>query len=221
MRKSHRHIGLGIAASLLCGLSFAQEPADNASFFVTSENPGTGGNLGGLEGADAHCQSLAQAAGIGGKTWRAYLSTSAVDARDRIGSGPWYNALGAMIAADLDELHGDNNITAETALFENGDTPVYLMLVDGQAQLPADGALVHDVLTGTNEDGTAHELTCNDWTDGSADAQAMLGHADRLGREPGVNSWNAVHPSQGCAMENLTPTGGAGMYYCFAVDATP
>ncbi len=220
MRKFRRHIGLGIATSLFCGLSVAQGPTDNASFFVTSENPGSGGNLGGLEGADAHCQSLAEAAGIGGKTWRAYLSTSTVDARDRIGNGPWYNSAGVMVAADLDELHGDNNITAATATDENGDTPVYLIVVDGEAQLP-DGQLVHDVLTGTNEDGTAHELTCNDWTNGSADAQAMLGHADRLGRNPGVNSWNAVHPSQGCAMENLTPTGGTGMYYCFAVDATP
>ena len=220
MRRFYRQIGIGIGTVLVAGLTLAQEPADNASFFVTSANPGSGGNLGGLEGADAHCQSLAEAAGSGGKTWRAYLSTSTVDARDRIGDGPWYNAAGIMIASDLNELHGDNNITAETATDENGATPAYLFVADGEVQRPED-ALVHDVLTGTNDDGTAHELTCNDWTDGSADAQAMLGHADRLGRDPGVNSWNAVHPSQGCAMENLTPTGGAGMYYCFAVDATP
>ena len=220
MRKFYRQIGIGIGTVLVAGLTLAQEPADNASFFVTSANPGSGGNLGGLEGADAHCQSLAEAAGSGGKTWRAYLSTSTVDARDRIGDGPWYNAAGIMIASDLNELHGDNNITAETATDENGATPAYLFVADGEVQRPED-ALVHDVLTGTNDDGTAHELTCNDWTDGSADAQAMLGHADRLGRDPGVNSWNAVHPSQGCAMENLTPTGGAGMYYCFAVNTTP
>ncbi len=217
MRKFYRQLAFGIGTVLAAGLALAQAPADNASFFVTSENPGSGGNLGGLDGADTHCQSLAEAAGIGGKTWRAYLSTSAVDARDRIGDGPWYNTAGVMIAANLDELHGDNNITDETATDENGDVPAYLFLADGEVQRP-EGALVHDVLTGTNEDGTAHELTCNDWTDGSADAQAMLGHADRLGRNPGVNSWNAVHPSQGCAMENLIPTGGAGMYYCFAID---
>lgn len=213
MKRSIRHMGVGLGTVLMASVSFAQEP----SFFVTSENPGSGGDLGGLAGADEHCQSLAEAAGIGDKTWRAYLSTSEVDARDRIGDGPWYNVDGVMIASDVEELHGDNNITNETAIDENGDTPAYLVLVDGEAQRAGD-TLVHDVLTGTNEDGTAHELTCNDWTDGTADAQAMLGHADRLGRAPGVNSWNAVHPSQGCAMENLIPTGGAGMFYCFAID---
>ncbi len=183
--------------------------ADNVSFFVTSSNPGTGGNLGGLDGADAHCEALAAAVGQGGKTWRAYLSTSTVDARDRIGNGPWYNAAGVMIAADIAELHGENNLTAETALNERNESPNYI----GGPQ-----PLEHDVLTGTNEDGTASDMTCNDWTDGSADSTAMLGHADRIGRNPGVNSWNAVHPSQGCAMENLTPTGGAGLYYCFSAD---
>jgi hypothetical protein len=215
MRKLNRYLGLSAGAALIAGIALAQ--SNNASFFVTSENPGSGGDLGGLAGADAHCQALAQAAGIGNKTWRAYLSTSSVDARDRIGSGPWYNTAGVMIAGSVAELHGDNNITNETALDENGDTPAYLALVDGQAQRVGD-TLVHDILTGSNEDGTAHELTCDDWTDGSADAQAMLGHADRLGRNPGVNSWNMVHPSQGCAMENLIPTGGAGMFYCFAID---
>ncbi|WP_428101446.1 hypothetical protein [Candidatus Rariloculus sp.] len=217
MQKLYRHIGIGIGTALVASLSLAQGPADNASFFVTSENPGSGGDLGGLAGADAHCQALAEAAGMGGKTWQAYLSTSTVDARDRTGDGPWYNVAGVMIAADVEQLHGENNITNETATDENGDTPAYLFLVDGEVQRPED-ALVHDVLTGSNEDGTAHELTCNDWTDGSADAQAMLGHADRLGRNPGINPWNAAHPSQGCAMENLIPTGGAGMFYCFAVD---
>ena len=197
-------VALGLGA-----YAVAQEPADNMSFFVTSANPGSGGNLGGLSGADAHCQSLAEAVGAGGKTWRAYLSTSSVDARDRIGDGPWHNAAGELIASNVDELHGDNNLTAETALNEKGESPNYI----GGPQ-----PLQHDVLTGTNEDGTASDMTCNDWTDGSADSQAMLGHADRIGRNPGVNSWNAVHPSQGCAMENLTPTGGAGMFYCFATD---
>ena len=195
-------LGLGVYA-------VAQQPADNMSFFVTSANPGSGGDLGGLSGADAHCQSLAAAVGAGDKTWRAYLSTSSVDARDRIGDGPWYNAAGGLIASDVEELHGDNNLTSETALNEKGESPNYI----GGPQ-----PRQHDVLTGTNEDGTASDMTCNDWTDGSADSQAMLGHADRIGRNPGVNSWNAVHPSQGCAMENLTPTGGAGMFYCFAED---
>jgi hypothetical protein len=201
-----------LAAAIAAGLgayAVAQQPADNMSFFVTSANAGAGGDLGGLSGADAYCDSLASAVGAGGKSWRAYLSTSSVDARDRIGDGPWYNAAGEMIAADVGGLHGDNNLTAETALNEKGESPNYI----GGAQ-----PLEHDILTGTNEDGTASDMTCNDWTDGSADSQAMLGHADRLGRNPGVNSWNAVHASQGCAMENLTPTGGAGMFYCFATD---
>jgi hypothetical protein len=201
--------GLGLLTLGICA-ALAQEPAEDMSFFVTSSNPGSGGDLGGLDGADAHCQSLAEAAGAGGKTWRAYLSTSDVDARDRIGDGPWYNAAGEIIAESVADLHSDdNNLTAETALNERGESPNYI----GGAQ-----PLQHDILTGTNEDGTAAEMTCNDWTDGTSAAQAMLGHADRLGREPGVNSWNAVHPSQGCAMENLTPTGGAGMFYCFAID---
>ena len=190
--------------------ALGQGPAQNMSFFVTSSNPGTGGNLGGLAGADAHCQGLAEAAGAGDKTWRAYLSTSSEDARDRIGDGPWHNAAGVEIAASVADLHSaDNDLTAETALNEEGASPNYI----GGAQ-----PLQHDVLTGTNEDGTASEMTCNDWTDGTANSSAMLGHADRLGRNPGVNSWNAVHASQGCAMENLTPTGGAGMFYCFAID---
>jgi hypothetical protein len=215
MNKTNRYFAISAGAALIAGLAFAQ--ADNASFFVTSENPGQGGNLGGLAGADAHCTSLAEAAGIEGKTWRAYLSTSTVDARDRIGDGPWYNVRGEMIAANVAELHGDNNLTAETAIDENGDTPAYLVMVDGAAQRAGD-SLVHDILTGTNEDGTANEATCNNWTDGSADAQAMLGHADRMGRNPGLNSWNAIHASQGCSMETLIPTGGAGMFYCFAID---
>ncbi len=193
--------------------ALAQGPADNMSFFVTSANPGNGGDLGGLSGADAYCQSLAAAVGAGDNTWRAYLSTSSVDARDRIGDGAWYNAAGVIIAASVADLHSDNNnLTAETALNEQGGSPNYL----GGEEVPQ--PLQHDILTGTNEDGTAAELTCNDWTDGTDASRAMLGHADRLGRNPGVNSWNAVHPSQGCAVENFPPTGGAGMFYCFATD---
>jgi len=193
----------------LAGLAQAQD----MSFFVTSTNP-NGGNLGGLAGADGYCEGLAATVGAGGKTWRAYLSTSSVDARDRIGSGPWYNVNGDRIAANLAELHGDApGLTADTALDQNGDSPNYID-ADGNVAQP----LEHDVLTGTNADGTANEATCNNWTDGSGDSSAMLGHADRRGRDPVVNSWNAVHPSQGCSMETLAPTGGAGLFYCFAID---
>lgn len=205
----------GFAALLLTGAAAFGQPADNMSFFVTSVNPGSGGDLGGLAGADAYCQSLAEDAGAGGKTWHAYLSTSSEDARDRIGEGPWYNAEGVMIAANVDELHGDNHLNGDTALTETGGSPNYLV---GDPPAPAAQPLQHDILTGTNEDGTANELTCNNWTDGSADAQAMLGHADRIGRNPGVNSWNQIHPSQGCGLAQLEPTGGAGLFYCFAVD---
>ena len=193
----------------LAGLAQAQD----MSFFVTSTNP-NGGNLGGLAGADGYCEGLAATVGAGGKTWRAYLSTSSVDARDRIGSGPWYNVNGDRIAANLAELHGDApGLTADTALDQNGDSPNYIG-ADGNVAQP----LEHDVITGTNADGTANEATCNNWTDGSGDSSAMLGHADRRGRDPVVNSWNAVHPSQGCSMETLAPTGGAGLFYCFAID---
>jgi hypothetical protein len=214
MLKLNLSLGLAAGTALAAGLAFAQ--SDNASFFVTSENPGSGGDLGGLAGADAHCQALAEDAGIGDKTWRAYLSTSTADARDRIGDGPWYNVEGEMIAANVEELHGDNNLNGETALDENGDTPGYLSMVDGEVQRP--DTLVHDILTGTNEDGTANEATCNNWTNGTADSTGMLGHADRIGMNPGLNPWNASHPSRGCDMASLIPTGGAGMFYCFAID---
>jgi hypothetical protein len=190
--------------------AWAQEPAPNMTFFVTSTNPGKGGDLGGLTGADAYCKVLATAVGAGAKTWRAYLSTTAVNARDRIGNGPWYNAKGVEIAASVADLHGDNNkIAAETALTEKGTAPNYI----GGAE-----PLQHDMLTGTNADGTAAAQTCNDWTDGSTSSQAMLGHADRRGRNPGVNSWSAVHPSLGCSLAKLARTGSAGLFYCFAAD---
>lgn len=216
MPGTSRYLGVTFGTLAVAGLALAQAPADNASFFVTSENPGSGGDLGGLEGADAHCEALATAAGLGDKTWRAYLSTSSVDARDRIGDGPWYNVDGVMIASDLDELHGDNNLSNETALTETGEDPGYLTMVGDEVQRPS--TLVHDILTGTDEDGTANEATCNDWTNGTADSTGMLGHADRMGMNPGVNSWVAVHASRGCDMPSLVATGGAGLYYCFAID---
>ena len=211
-----------LAASVLAVLSIgsyvliAQTPAANMSFFVTSSNP-KGGNLGGLAGADAACQSLAQAAGAGSKTWRAYLSTSTVDAKSRIGTGPWRNFKGEQIAANVADLHSANNkISATTALTEKGTAPVYL---SGNPPAPPAGQqLQHDIMTGTKEDGTKDADTCKDWTVGNADAKTMLGHADRLGRNAGVNSWNAIHASQGCGMEQLTPTGGAGLFYCFATN---
>ena len=204
-----------IAMLSISGLVIAQAPAPKMSFFVTSSNP-KGGNLGGLAGADAVCQSLAKGAGAGGKTWRAYLSTSTVDAKSRIGNGPWYNFKGEQIASSVADLHSANNkISAATALTEKGTAPNYLA---GTPPAPVAQPLQHDILTGTNEDGTRNADTCKDWTVGDASAKAMLGHADRIGRNPGVNSWNAIHASQGCGMEQLTPTGGAGMLYCFATN---
>ena len=205
--------GLGVLAVGI-GVALAQAPA-NMGFFVTSVNPGKGGDLGGLAGADAHCQSLAAAVGAGGKTWRAYLSTDTVNAKDRIGSGPWYNSKGELIAQNVADLHSANNkISAATALNEKGTAPNYLA---GTPPTPTAQPLQHDILTGTNEDGTKNAATCNNWTNG-ADATAMLGHADRIGRNPGVNSWNAIHPSQGCSLTNLAGSGGAGMFYCFATN---
>src|SRR6186713_2891861 len=196
-----------IAILSIGGYAIAQKPAANMGFFVTSANP-KGGNLGGLAGADAYCQSLAQAVGAGGKTWHAYLSTSTVDAKSRIGNGPWYNFKGELIAQNVADLHtaDKNKISAATALTEKGTAPNYLA---GNPPAAVAQPLQHDILTGTNEDGTKNADTCKDWTVGNASAKAMLGHADRLGRNPGVNSWNAIHASQGCGQEQLQPTGGA------------
>ena len=200
--------GFVLASAL--SLSMAQ---DNAmSFFLTSNGPGDGANLGGLEGADAHCQSLAAAAGAGSRTWRAYLSVKGTNARDRIGSGPWHNAKGVLIARSVDELHSDAaNINKETALDENGN----VILGSG------DSVNRHDILTGTRIDGTAFEddedHTCSNWTSNS-EGSAHVGHHDRLRRgEPG-SPWNDAHPSRGCSQENLRSTGGDGLFYCFAVD---
>jgi hypothetical protein len=208
-----------IAALAIGGYAIAQSPAANMSFFVTSSNP-KGGNLGGLTGADAVCQSLAQAAGAGGKTWHAYLSTSTVDAKTRIGNGPWYNFKGEKIADNVADLHNadKNKLSAKTSLTEKGTAPNYLSTdAKGEVVRPT-GDLQHDILTGTKEDGTKDADTCKDWTVGDASAKAMLGHADRLGRNPGLNPWSAAHPSQGCGMEQLKPTGGAGLLYCFATN---
>jgi hypothetical protein len=188
-------------------------------FFVTSRGVGRGGNLGGLAAADAHCQMLAAAEGAGDHTWRAYLSVSAsadgpaVNARDRIGRGPWYNAEGLLIAANVEELHSDQaRITKETALTERLDQ------VNGVGETPN----LHDILTGSRPDGTAYppedNLTCSHWTSNASDRRAQVGHHDRRGLAEGVNSWNSVHASRGCSQADLEATGGAGLLYCFAID---
>lgn len=188
------------------------------TFFITSTGLGKGGDLGGLAGADAHCQALAKAEGAGDHTWRAYLSTPAADgqpavnARDRIGKGPWYNAEGLLIAANVDELHSDRaRIDKEMAVTEKLDQ------VNGVGDTPN----VHDILTGSRPDGTAfpasEDLTCRRWTSGG-EGRAQVGHHDRRGLTEGVNSWNSVHASQGCSQQALQATGGAGLFYCFGID---
>jgi hypothetical protein len=199
------------SAALLTAGTIAPRAQDTAmTFFISSTGSGNGANLGGLEGADALCQRLAEAAGSTGKTWRAYLSTSTVNARDRIGAGPWYNAKGVLIANGLDDLHSDENgINKETGLTETGAA------VPGRGEKPNQ----HDILTGTNADGTANANTCGDWTlDG--EGSAMLGHFDRKGPDTlaTATSWNAAHPSRGCSQEGLVGTGGAGLLYCFAAN---
>jgi len=202
--------------ALGAGVAYAQSAA-NMSFFVSSKNPGKGGNLGGLAGADAHCQSLAAAAGAGNKMWHAFLSTSTVNAKDRIGKGPWVNVKGVQIAKDVKDLLGatNNKINAETALTEQGKAPNYL---GGNPPAPLAQPLQHDIMTGTNDDGTATANTCSNWTSGGDDVKTTLGHADRLGRAAGVNSWTNAHDSQGCSLEKLAPTGSAGLIYCFVVN---
>lgn len=190
------------------GTTIAAAQDTSMSFFVTSQGPGDGANLGGLEGADAHCASLAEAAGVTGRIWAAYLSTNDVDARDRIGNGPWVNARGEAIADSVDDLHGDQNgISKETALDEKGET------VNGRGDSPNR----HDILTGSLPDGTAHEATCENWT-ASGEGSAMVGHHDRMGLDDSAaaRSWNSSHPSRGCSQADLQGTGGDGLFYCFA-----
>jgi hypothetical protein len=180
------------------------------TFFITSAGPGDGGNLGGLDGADAHCQKLAEAAGADDRTWRAYLSTSSVNARDRVGDGPWHNAKGEVIAASVEELHGEaNKISKEIGLTETGEP------VKGRGDTPN----MHDILTGSNADGTvAAGMTCEDWTSNASASKAFVGHHDRIGLRDDApsKSWNASHPSRGCAQEDLPKSGGNGLFYCFA-----
>jgi hypothetical protein len=204
---------LSLAAAVFAGMIGAAHAQDTSiSFFVTSKNPGKGGDLGGLAGADAYCKSLATAVGAGDKNWHAYLSTDAENAKDRIGAGPWYNAKGEKIADDVASLHGDaNNVTKETALDEGGN------VISGRGDDPNR----HDILTGSNADGTASPDTCGNWTMGGAEGAAMVGHHDRKGPEtlPTGTSWNAAHLSRGgCSQDAFHGTGGDGLLYCFVAN---
>jgi hypothetical protein len=217
MKTSLAILALILAAG--CGpLARKDSAPEGMSFFVTSAGPGRGADLGGLKGADQHCQTLAKAAGAGERTWRAYLSASAMggnaaeNARDRIGSGPWRNAKGAVIAKGIDDLHGaGNNLNKETALTEKGE------VVSGRG----DPVNMHDILTGSQPDGRAFEgdkdMTCWNWTR-SGDGSAMVGHHDRMGLRDDApsKSWNSSHASRGCGQEALRGTGGNGLFYCFA-----
>lgn len=221
MRKSPlRYAGwLAVLALGACASMDTNTPQGKMTFFVTSVNPGKGADLGGLAGADAHCQALATAVGAGKRTWRAYLATTSngqpqVNARDRIGKGPWQNVKGDVIAISVDDLHSANNkLTKQTALNEKGG------IVNGRGDTPN----MHDVLTGTQPDGTAiagsADTNCSNWTSSTTGA-AMVGHSDRIGLDDSVpaKSWNSSHQSRGCSMDALKSTGGAGLFYCFAVN---
>ena len=202
----------------------AQAQSANTTFFVTSAGPGNGANLGGLDGADKHCQTLAAAAGAGAKTWHAYLSTQAADgkpavsARDRIGKGPWQNSKGVVVAKDVADLHSaSNNLSKQTSLSEKGE------VINGRGDTPNR----HDALTGSQPDGTAfaagEDRTCKNWTS-STQGAAMLGHIDRIGLrdDDASKSWNSSHPSRGpeggCSQADLKSTGGDGLLYCFAAN---
>jgi hypothetical protein len=213
MKRIQVAIGVSVLA-ILCAYS-AKAQDTRMSFFITSVGGGHGGDLGGLDGADQHCQQLAAAVGAGERTWRAYLSTypDGVNARDRIGSGPWYNAKGVMVARDLDHLHSDGaNINKETALNERGET------INGVGDTPNR----HDIMTGSYEDGTAHDMNCDNWTNSGDEEDAYMGsttvgHHDRMGRG-GRSPWNSAHTTQGCSQETLRMTGGDGLFACFAID---
>jgi hypothetical protein len=215
---SRKSSALLSAVLVLAGASPALAQTPRMSFFITSAGPGDGANLGGLEGADRHCQTLADAAGFGDRTWRAYLSTTArdgqaaVNARDRIGAGPWHNQKGVMVAQNLDDLHSENNrLGKENSLTEKGE------MVNGRGDTPN----MHDIITGSQLDGTAFssdtDTTCGNWTS-SGEGAAQVGHHDRTGGGQNPNSWNSAHASRGCSQANLQGTGGNGLFYCFAID---
>jgi hypothetical protein len=215
-------VGVYVYTSTSPGGESDNEISENSmSFFVSSENPGDGADFGGLSGADQYCQSLASTSGAGEKQWRAYLSTVSTDteegvnARDRIGNGPWYNFNGEIVANNVEELHGDSNPISKTfALNEKGEQ------VNGRGDTPN----VHDILTGSNADGTLAvgegDTTCGNWTSESEDGSAVVGHHDRVGIDDSapMKSWNSSHGSRGCSLANLNSTGGGGLLYCFAIN---
>jgi len=206
-------IAVFLLSTLVTYTASAQDADSRMSYFITSVGPGKGADLGGLTGADQHCQKLAESVGVGGKTWHAYLSTTgqgAVNARDRIGSGPWYNAKGVQVAKNVDDLHSDsNNLTKETSINEKGE------VVNGRGDDPNR----HDILTGSQLDGTRFpgddDTTCQNWT-ASGEGSAQVGHHDRTGGGDHPTSWNSAHGSRGCSQENLRGSGGDGLFYCFA-----
>ena len=224
MQTATRGTWLGMAGLItMTGCASMQPTPKDMTFFVTSTGSGKGANLGGLDGADQHCQALAKAAGAGDRTWRAYLSTQApalndpnyVNARDRIGTGPWQNAKGVVVARSVDDLHSTSaNITKDSAIDEKGRP------VKSRADKPNE----HDMLTGSRPDGTAFpgapffDMACGNWTKGGKDGTAMVGHFDRAGANVSswATSWNSSHPTRGCDQESLVSTGGAGLFYCFA-----
>lgn len=211
---------LAVLPAVIPAPAAAQETAEaaTASFFLTSRGPGDGADLGGLEGADAHCRTLAAEAGLERRSWRAYLSVMASDAgpavhaRDRIGPGPWHNVHGVMVARSVEDLHSEtNNLTKETVLNERGE------VVNGRGDDPNR----HDILTGSTLDGRAYSGegndTCGNWTSSASDGSARVGHHDRTGGGENPTSWNSAHGSRGCGQEDLRGTGGDGLFYCFAL----
>ena len=210
-----RIVALGFVLALVAPSGSPLDAQGNSmSFFITSTSPGKGADLGGLAGADAHCAALAKAAGAGNRVWRAYLSTTAADgkpgmnAKDRIGSGPWFNAKGVQMAASVADLHSDNNkLSKENSLNEKGGVN------NGRGDTPNR----HDILTGSNLDGTATTATCSNWTNGAqGGGGARVGHHDRQGGGENPTSWNSAHATPGCSIEELRKVGGEGYFYCFA-----
>lgn len=216
MRRIIPFAALAVTAAFVTGAS-ADGAQPSMSFFITSVGSGDGGNLGGLAGADRHCHTLAEAAGVRGKEWRAYLSAAAaggqpaVHARDRIGTGPWYNAKGTLIASNLEQLHSEASFAGKAnSLNEKGEP------VNGRGDTPN----THDILTGSNPDGTlavdSLDTTCGNWTTNATTGRGFVGHHDRQGGGVRPTSWNSAHPSRGCSQANLVATGGNGLFYCFA-----
>jgi hypothetical protein len=224
MKTSTKLLAATSSLAVLLGAFAAHTSAQqNAmSFFLTSVNPGKGADLGGLAGADQYCQTLANSVGAGNKVWRAYLSVAAgasgpaVNARERIGKGPWQNAKGVVVAASVDELHGNNNLNKQTALTEKGET------ISGRG----DPVNQHDILTGSDAEGrlalaasSGGDTTCGNWSK-SGEGSAFVGHHDRVGLNESapMKSWNASHGSRGCSLDALKSTGGSGLFYCFAAN---